>query len=375
MFSTNALSDLLAALYSTPLHPENWKSFLDRLSGLTRFSNGFLLTIGANRTPVALAAGGFGFNSEIIVQYGQGYAEIDPFGPPVLRNLGVAVIRGDCLVSRDELHKTEIYNGLLRKNEMESMVVLTFNRVDEGGDFISMWHRAKEGPMAETSIAILQMLLPHVHTTLKLRSALETAEIRGYFAELTLESISLAAFLVSASSKVLQMNKKAATLVQKADGLYLKRTHLAVRHSVEDEQLRLLIRCAALTGSRLSHVPGGACLVSRQKSHRPLQVTVLPSKGTFQFVGREPCVLVLANDPLAVPPSRASILRDLYRLTPAEARLADLLLTGLSVHETAERMNITLGTARFQLKRVLAKTDTHRQAELVRLMLSLPGCG
>jgi DNA-binding CsgD family transcriptional regulator len=36
-------------------------------------------------------------------------------------------------------------------------------------------------------------------------------------------------------------------------------------------------------------------------------------------------------------------------------------------------MRITLATARFQLKRVLAKTGTHRQSELMRLMLSLPG--
>jgi DNA-binding CsgD family transcriptional regulator len=36
-------------------------------------------------------------------------------------------------------------------------------------------------------------------------------------------------------------------------------------------------------------------------------------------------------------------------------------------------MTITFETARFNLKRVLAKTGTRRQAELMRLMLSLPG--
>jgi DNA-binding CsgD family transcriptional regulator len=36
-------------------------------------------------------------------------------------------------------------------------------------------------------------------------------------------------------------------------------------------------------------------------------------------------------------------------------------------------MRTTLATTRFQLKRVLAKTATRRQSELMRLMLSLPG--
>jgi DNA-binding CsgD family transcriptional regulator len=67
------------------------------------------------------------------------------------------------------------------------------------------------------------------------------------------------------------------------------------------------------------------------------------------------------------------VLRALYRLTPTESRLADLLLEGFDVREIADRMRITLETGRFHLKRVLAKTGTRRQVELIRLMLSLPG--
>jgi DNA-binding CsgD family transcriptional regulator len=66
-------------------------------------------------------------------------------------------------------------------------------------------------------------------------------------------------------------------------------------------------------------------------------------------------------------------MRALYGLTPAEARLADLLLEGCEVREAADRLRTTLETARFHLKRVLAKTGTRRQTELMRLMLSLPG--
>jgi DNA-binding CsgD family transcriptional regulator len=66
-------------------------------------------------------------------------------------------------------------------------------------------------------------------------------------------------------------------------------------------------------------------------------------------------------------------LRSLYRLTPAEARIADLLAGGNEVGEVAVRAGITLETARFHVKRVLAKTGVRRQTELVRLMLSLPG--
>jgi DNA-binding CsgD family transcriptional regulator len=80
----------------------------------------------------------------------------------------------------------------------------------------------------------------------------------------------------------------------------------------------------------------------------------------------------LISDPSSLPRRRTSLMQQLYGLTPAESRLADLLLEGIEVREAAEHLHITIGTARFHLKRVLAKTGSHRQTELLRLMLSLP---
>jgi DNA-binding CsgD family transcriptional regulator len=66
-------------------------------------------------------------------------------------------------------------------------------------------------------------------------------------------------------------------------------------------------------------------------------------------------------------------LRTLYGLTPTETRVAEHLLAGLEIRELAAKMVMTLETARFHVKRILAKTGAHRQSELMRLMLSLPG--
>ncbi|MEP7008614.1 MAG: hypothetical protein ABI810_21725 [Sphingomonas bacterium] len=56
----------------------------------------------------------------------------------------------------------------------------------------------------------------------------------------------------------------------------------------------------------------------------------------------------------------------LFGLTPAEAHLAAALGTGSSVADHAAERGITIGTARIQLKQVLAKTAAGRQSELVR---------
>lgn len=62
-----------------------------------------------------------------------------------------------------------------------------------------------------------------------------------------------------------------------------------------------------------------------------------------------------------------------YGLTPAETRLVEQLLAGDSVADAAEQLGVTVGTARTRLKRVFQKTDTHSQADLMRLVLSTSG--
>jgi DNA-binding CsgD family transcriptional regulator len=117
-------------------------------------------------------------------------------------------------------------------------------------------------------------------------------------------------------------------------------------------------------------------LLSRPSGKKQLQVVVFPFTSTYGAapLGEDrPKVLVVLSDPTSKRLSRGAVLRSLYGLTPTESRLADFMLQACEVRETAEQMRITPGTARFHLKRVLAKTGTRRQSELMRLMLSLPG--
>ncbi|MEH3039187.1 MAG: hypothetical protein PGN21_03850 [Sphingomonas paucimobilis] len=58
----------------------------------------------------------------------------------------------------------------------------------------------------------------------------------------------------------------------------------------------------------------------------------------------------------------------LFDLSPAEARLTSAIAGGLSITEYALARGIATGTARVQLNRVLSKTGTQRQADLVRIV-------
>lgn len=73
---------------------------------------------------------------------------------------------------------------------------------------------------------------------------------------------------------------------------------------------------------------------------------------------------------LETPRATADELRLAWGLTPAEARLAHLLLLPLSLQESARHLGISSETARTHLKALFGKTRTHRQAELLVKLLS-----
>lgn len=65
---------------------------------------------------------------------------------------------------------------------------------------------------------------------------------------------------------------------------------------------------------------------------------------------------------------REALLRETWRLTPAEARLAVHIGAGGGVADYAVLHGVAEGTVRTHLKAVFAKTGAHRQSDLVRLV-------
>jgi DNA-binding CsgD family transcriptional regulator len=77
-------------------------------------------------------------------------------------------------------------------------------------------------------------------------------------------------------------------------------------------------------------------------------------------------------DPTQSSDDPVQMLGELFGLTKSEARLATLLLADCSLQEAAARLGITETTARGVLKSIFAKTQTNRQADLLRMLLRGP---
>lgn len=88
--------------------------------------------------------------------------------------------------------------------------------------------------------------------------------------------------------------------------------------------------------------------------------------------GTPAMVIVFLSTPNSQAPLSAEALSAMFGLTPTEACVARHLASGLRPDQIASALGVAATTIAFHLRNVFAKTETHRQADLVALLLALP---
>ena len=83
-----------------------------------------------------------------------------------------------------------------------------------------------------------------------------------------------------------------------------------------------------------------------------------------------PVAIVTVSDPNVARRWQEANLRRRFGLTAAEAGLAAEILKGDGRTAAARRRGISDATAKTHLSSIFEKTGTHRQAELIRLLLA-----
>jgi DNA-binding CsgD family transcriptional regulator len=179
-----------------------------------------------------------------------------------------------------------------------------------------------------------------------------------------LDKVHQPAIAVDRFGRVLDVNAGAAGIFDK---------HLNIRtyklFAADAGAMRCLERLSdqLRTSSDLAPLCAEPIVVRRGKKN-PVVIRVLPIHGAAQnpFMGARALLVFLDLHAKDIPDAR--LLAQAFGLTGAEARLASYIGAGESVELAAERLGVSLSTARTQLKAVFAKTNTHRQAELVALI-------
>lgn len=370
MSGADRLPQILATLYSAPLHPEAWEKFLNQFAEAFQISKAALLAHDpAIQSHRMLAVHGASVK-EATPSYEQYYWQFDEWTKRATRhNLHGKMTRGEAAWPTELMLRSTFYNEFLKPFDTCQMAGIGSFDADGSFSALSIYRGPSEPAFDNEVLSGLGALIPHLDTAFAVRRRLMGLEARATHMETALDVLPTGIAIVDKNGRCLFLNQKAREILKKRDGLIESHGLLTASRTAEANALRGLLARASgeLNGTdRLSTL----LRISRRKGC-PLNVVVAPFPGDEAVGMSQHRMIILITDPDENPAGLMQALATLFRLTPAEARLAEALAAGGSLAEIAEQFQITLATVRTQLKSVLRKTETKRQSELMRLLQNI----
>lgn len=271
------------------------------------------------------------------------------------------------LLSDAEFERSGFYQDWTRKLGIYYMVGAAFP-VDQNTIGILGIHRPKQaGAYLEHDRQRVARLLPHLNRALRMRQRLQQSSLAQRASLEALDRLDTAVVVVDECCRVLHTNGQADRVLAIASALRVKCGRLVIDDPKTGAQLVRLVSQSVRTASGAPRSSGAALSVQRA-DRLPITMFVAPLSPSWDRAGASlPAAIVFIRDPESVAPAH-NALRELFGLTPAEAAITAALAEGQSLDQIARMFHIGLGTVRSHMKSILAKTGTHRQAQLVALI-------
>jgi DNA-binding CsgD family transcriptional regulator len=277
---------------------------------------------------------------------------------------------GEHLVPEHQLVRTKFYNEWLRPQDLHHRLCAVLSREQAIAVFLEVMRPRQGAAFDQDDVERCRLLLPHLQRALRMHRRMAELELERDAALRALDQLPWGVMFVDEHRNHLRANRHAQEILVAGDGLTARGNTLRAELADETARLdRLLSRALDRTVPQGASA-GGTLSITRPSGAHPLSVVVVPLHIKTEALGeRGPIAAIFVADPDLPLASNEQHLRDLYALTPGEARLASWLLQGKSVEEAAAAMGITVNTVRAYLKRIYNKTGVRRQPELVRLLL------
>jgi DNA-binding CsgD family transcriptional regulator len=361
------LSEFIGSIYDTALDPDAWLPMLDRLANLLAATTG--AHFGSyNSTTYVTRNVAPRFDPKYIRSFAEYWGSRDIFWQRGANHPVGAVFMPETFMSREEHCRTDIFNQWYKPQGAEAL--LRTNLLVEGpvSTVVTVGRRYSEGDFRASEIRLFAALIPHLQRAVQLQLRLAGVDGPSPGSAELLNRLRQGVLLVDAAARVIFANRPAEIMLRAGGGVFLGRDGLRAETPGETAVLRRIIADCAAPKDELGGA-GGRLRLPRE-NRAPLTVLVVPHRAGMAWIDvARPRAILFITDPEEADTVRHESLQQDFGLTPAEAGFTREILKAAGLQAAADRLGISLTTARTHLAHVFDKTGTHRQSELVRLIL------
>lgn len=249
---------------------------------------------------------------------------------------------------------------------------------DDDTATVLLGHLSRVGnpPLSPAEKEAFRRLATHLRKALDIKKALEAASDRQSVGAELLEKVRQPMILIDNQRRITYRNCNAAGLLGRRDIVFDLDGVLTCRDPDSDLDLTVALRNLGLVpisthGDQVAIQDRRVVRLMRKDGHRVAATLIaLRPESTMGSFGRTPQALFTVFEPGAPVDIDPFILSTTFDLTPAEARVAALIVGGSSPEGCAREVNVKISTVRSQLVSIYRKTGATGQADLVRMVLS-----
>jgi DNA-binding CsgD family transcriptional regulator len=303
-----------------------------------------------------------------------GKSGCNPFAIAAVRPRPQPVETDQDILPKGELLRTEYYNDFWQRHDIHANLQLWLERRGPIQPSLSVARSRSAGEFAKPDVELAQLLLPHIQRAVTVEQRLHYTDLAKDAAADALDTLRHGVMILDGTGRVIYLNRLARRLVAEGDGLSLDNNRL--RGATPTLTRRLDAMLAKVAGRTDDFPIADATSLSRPSGKAPLALVAVPLRGEVEWLRTHGSMICLCvTDPTTRPATLPRVLARSFGLTATETAIAESLTAGSDIREIADQRKITPGTVRLHLSRIMAKTQTRRQAELVRLLMSIaPVC-
>ena len=304
--------------------------------------------------------------------YFENYYALDERVPRLRHLPDSRLVHVNDLYTEEELKTSAAYNEALACGHAQNSISVRLEG-SRGSRIVWVVNDPIDGESwSSAQLDSIRRLLPHIRQSMRVQQALAGAGALGAsFAQL-LDTTGLGIVQLDGRGRIVAANDRARDMLRGGDGLFDEDGFLCARRPEDDAELQgLLARGLPPFGVQGA---GGSMIMRRSSALPPLVLHINPvGRQETDFHLWPVAALVVVVDPASQTRIDPAVAAAALGLTGMESRVAVLLAEGMNVREVAAATGRKESTIRSHVKHMFARHGLSRQADLVRLVLSLAG--
>ena len=305
-------------------------------------------------------------------RYFAGYYAVDERVPRIRMLPDAKLVHVSELYTEEERRTSVVYNEVLVLADSQNGLNVRLDGPDGCRVVMVLGNPIGRAGWENGQVETIQRLLPHIRQLVRVRQALHNADSYGASLTHLLGNSRIGVIHFGRRGRLLEMNDRARILLRRGDALFDKGGHLHARLPADEARLQRLL-ASLLPADDLPAVSGSLTVGHSSTAPRitlhVMPVTAYPLDGDLWRVA----AVALLVEPGPHSQIDSDLVATVMGLTPAEGRVAALLAGGHTVRNIAFLSGTKESSVRSHMKRIYGKQGISRQADLIRLVLSIAG--